>query len=97
MTQVLRQRLGTYPIGGLAPGWPLVTKTLLIVLQAVPESGVTNRRGPSTAVLSAFDKETGELISEVRLGNTPGGGPMTYVVDGRQYLIVPVEIGRAHV
>ena len=83
-------RLGTWPVGSLAPGWPLVTKTLLIVLQAVPDPGVTNRRGPSSAVISAFDKATGNLISEVRLGNTPGGGPMTYVVDGRQYLIVPV-------
>ncbi len=82
--------LGAYPTDGLAPGWPMVTETLVFVTQAVKKPGVTDRRGPSTGHLYAFDKETGEQLLRLELPKTPGGGPMTYVSGGRQYVVVPV-------
>jgi quinoprotein glucose dehydrogenase len=82
--------LGNWPVASLAPGWPLVTETLVFVLQAIPEPGVTDRRGPAKGVLFAFDKTTGERIAEISIDRAPGGGPMTYIADGRQYLVVPV-------
>ena len=57
----------------------LVTATLLF-------SGEGARGAP---VLAAFDKRTGEVVHDVEL---PGGGtvgfPITYEVDGRQYIVV---------
>jgi len=89
--------LGAYPTASLAAGWPLVTKTLLFVLQAVPAPGVTDRRGPAVGVLRAFDKATGELIHEIDIDRGPGGGPMTYMAGGKQYLVVPVgQRGQEH-
>jgi quinoprotein glucose dehydrogenase len=82
--------LGSWPISGLAPGWPLVTKTLLFVTQAIPKPGVTDRRGPAIGLLMAFDKATGELIWEGRTEKAIGGSPMTYSIGGRQLIVVPV-------
>ena len=56
----------------------------------VPKPGVTDRRGPSTGYLMAFDKVTGEQVWLQELPSTPGGAPMTYVHGGRQFIVVPV-------
>ena len=93
-------RLGTVRIASLAPGWPMVTKTLLFVLQAVsrePADGQTSLGGlggllggAAYGILRAYDKATGKLVSEREIDRIPGGAPMTYVVDGRQFIVVPV-------
>jgi len=36
----------------------------------------------------AFDQETGEVLWEVNLGSSVSGFPITYAVDGRQYVAV---------
>ena len=43
--------------------------------------------------LKAFDVDTGEVIWETRLGAPLHGYPITYSVDGKQYLAVPTGIG----
>ena len=43
--------------------------------------------------LSAFDKRTGELISETVLPANAGGSPMTYNLGSTQYVVVPVGGG----
>jgi quinoprotein glucose dehydrogenase len=83
-------KLGAWPISGLVPGWPLATKTLLFVAQSVAKPGSTDRRAPGIGYLMAFDKATGEELSRYQLPKAVGGAPMTYVVAGRQYLVVPV-------
>jgi quinoprotein glucose dehydrogenase len=83
-------KLGAWPISGLVPGWPLVTKTLLFVAQAVPKPGVTDRRGPGVGYLMAFDKKSGEELWRFDFDKAPGGAPMTYVVEGRQFVVVPI-------
>ncbi len=90
-------RLGAWPMSGLAPGWLLATKSLLFVVQAIPKEGATDRRAPGTGFLIAFDKATGEQLWQTELPKTPGGSPMTYVRDGRQFVVVPVgERGEPH-
>ena len=41
----------------------------------------------------AFDDTTGEVLWETRLSNLPNGFPITYEVDGTQYVAVPVGRG----
>ena len=90
-------KLGAWPLSGLVPGWPMVTKTLVFVTLAVPKAGVTDRRGPATGFLMAFDKATGEEVWRFELPKSPGGAPMTYVVDGRQFVVAPVgQRGEPH-
>ena len=58
----------------------LVTKTLLI---AVEGSG-------GAAILHAYDKATGEEIAAIDLPGPSGGLPMSYAVDGRQFIAISV-------
>jgi quinoprotein glucose dehydrogenase len=87
--------LGSWPMSGLSPGWPMVTKTLVFVVQAVSTAPIQDdeaspRDGPATGYLFAFDKTTGEEVVRIELPNVPGGAPMTYALDGEQTLVVPV-------
>ncbi len=62
---------------------PLVTKTLLIY--ALTTGGTTG--GPR---LVALDKATGEVLASVDLPRGAIGTPMTYQLDGRQYIALTV-------
>ena len=42
----------------------------------------------------AFDDRTGEILWEINLGSPVSGFPITYAVDGRQYVAVSVGTGR---
>jgi quinoprotein glucose dehydrogenase len=68
----------------------LVTKTLVIV----GEGQVTTQAGhPRGALLRAYDKQTGKFVGGVLMPAQQSGSPMTYSVDGRQYIIVAVSGG----
>jgi alcohol dehydrogenase (cytochrome c) len=41
----------------------------------------------------AFDVDTGDVLWQVRLGNSASGFAITYSIDGRQYIAVPTETG----
>ena len=68
------------PVGGGAFTGPLLTKSLLFI-------GVDYSGQP---LLRAFDKQTGEIVHETVLPGSPTGTPMTYMVNGRQYISVAV-------
>ena len=38
----------------------------------------------------AYDKRTGEILWTFKLPGHQSGGPMTYMVEGRQFIVVPV-------
>ena len=68
----------------------LVTKTVVVV----GDPQVTAPPGrPRGAMLRAYSKQTGEQVSEVWMPAQISGSPMTYMVDGRQYIIVAVSGG----
>ena len=68
----------------------LVTKTLLIA----GEGGVfTNADGVRGAMLRAYDKATGKEVSAVFMPAGQTGTPMTYMLNGKQYLLVAISGG----
>ena len=71
------------PVGGPSRTGPLLTKTLLFVAQ------VDNGRN----VMRAFDKTTGAVVHEIYLPLPPQGSPMTYAVEGQQYLSIAIGGG----
>jgi acido-empty-quinoprotein group A len=44
--------------------------------------------GDSSSNLIAFDPETGKILWHAELGSSISNGPMTYELDGRQYIVV---------
>ena len=70
------------PVGGQGLGGPLLTKTLLIHALALGRS--------EGAALVAYDPISGDERGRVALPAVPTGTPMTYSVDDRQYIAVPV-------
>ena len=69
------------PLGGGGRHPVLVTSTLLI-------HGQNAGYGP---LLIARDKKTGEEISSLELPANPGAAPMSYAVDGKQYIAIGVN------
>ncbi|RUT31262.1 pyrrolo-quinoline quinone [Arsenicitalea aurantiaca] len=45
--------------------------------------------GDAGRFVKAFDDETGEVLWEQRLNAPIGGHPMTYQIDGEQYVVIP--------
>ena len=100
---VLRQ-LGLPPLGRAARGHVLLTKTLLIIGQegttqreSSPQREASADLGsvmvPNFAIhdpnLRAYDKATGKVVGEVALPRNATGAPMTYMLNGKQFIVVP--------
>jgi quinoprotein glucose dehydrogenase len=68
----------------------LVTKTLVIAGDGGIFTTPSGRRG---AMLRAYDKATGREIGEVFMPAPQTGSPMTYMLDGRQFIVVAVSGG----
>jgi quinoprotein glucose dehydrogenase len=76
------QKPGDPPTGLENYGGPVVTAGGLVFIAATLDS-----------MLRAFDKDTGELLWEIKL---PGNGiatPSIYMLDGKQYVVIAVSIG----
>jgi quinoprotein glucose dehydrogenase len=68
------------PTGRATRAMTLVTKTLLFTAE-----GAGGR-----PVLDARDKATGDVVAEIALPGAVGGLPMTYAIDGRQFIVLAV-------
>ena len=68
----------------------LITRT--VVVAGDPQVTAPPGR-PRGAMLRAYNKQTGEQVGEVLMPAQISGSPMTYMVDGRQYIIVAVSGG----
>jgi len=68
----------------------LVTKTLVIAGEKNFGPTPSGQRG---AMLRAFDKATGQEAGAVYMPAPQTGSPMTYMLNGRQYLIVAISGG----
>ena len=69
----------------------VVTKTLLFAGEGWGTVG--NIRGDP--VFRAHDKQTGEIIAEIELPATQSGPPSTYMINGRQYIVMMVTDGES--
>ncbi|MBI1872832.1 MAG: pyrroloquinoline quinone-dependent dehydrogenase [Acidobacteria bacterium] len=69
-------------------GGTLVTKTLVIAGDLGFSTTPSGQRG---AMLRAYDKATGKEVGAVYLPAPQSGSPMTYMLNGRQYLVVAVS------
>lgn len=74
----LLKNLNLPPLGDFVRGYPLLTKSLLFITNS----------GTSAPNFRAFNKRTGETIWEYTLPNSPSGTPMTYRVNGKQYIVL---------
>jgi quinoprotein glucose dehydrogenase len=75
---------------GVAGVGLLVTKTLVVM----GDPQVTSPPGrPRGAMLRAYDKKTGQQVGELLMPAIQSGSPMSYSVDGRQFIVVAVSGG----
>jgi quinoprotein glucose dehydrogenase len=66
----------------------LTTKTLLIA----GEGGLhRNEAGGRVALLRAYDKATGADLGAVEMPDKQTGSPMTYMFNGKQYIVLAVS------
>ena len=86
---------------------PLVTKTLLFVGEGDPiMSSLGSRLRPEMPAslapgaggrkFRAFDKATGAILWETELPAGTTGAPMTYMFEGKQYIVVAIGSREAH-
>ena len=68
----------------------LVTKSLVIAGEGQVTTTSSHPRG---AMLRAYDKATGKEVGAVFMPAPQSGSPMTYMVNGKQYIIVAVSGG----
>ncbi len=68
----------------------IVTKTLVIM--GDPQITTTPEH-PRGAMLRAYDKQTGKQVGAVLMPAQQSGSPMTYMLNGKQYIIVAVSGG----
>jgi quinoprotein glucose dehydrogenase len=74
---------GGYNIG------TLVTKTMVVA----GDGQLTSIDHPRGAMLRAYDKNTGKELGAVWMPAPQSGSPMTYSVNGKQYIVVAVSGG----
>jgi glucose dehydrogenase len=68
----------------------LVTKTLVIAGDPLATTAPNRARG---AMLRAYDKKNGHEVGTVYMPAQQSGTPMTYAVNGRQFIVVAVSGG----
>jgi quinoprotein glucose dehydrogenase len=68
----------------------LVTKTLVVM--GDPQLTTTTQH-PRGAMLRAYDKTTGKEVGTVWMPAPQSGSPMTYAVDGRQFIVIAIGGG----
>jgi quinoprotein glucose dehydrogenase len=66
----------------------LTTKTLVIAGEPMFTATASGARG---AMLRAYDKATGHEVGAVYMPAPQSGSPMTYMLNGQQYIIVSIS------
>jgi quinoprotein glucose dehydrogenase len=69
----------------------LITKTLVIAGEGQVTTTADHPRG---AMLRAYDKATGKEVGAVFMPAPESGSPMTYMHNGKQYIVVAVSGGQ---
>ena len=66
----------------------MVTKTLVVSGECSMTTTSTGQRG---AMLRAYDKATGSEVGAVYMPVQQSGSPMTYMLNGKQYIVLAVS------
>lgn len=90
----LLKGLNLPPLGQPARPAPLLTKTLLFVGE-MDAIGLSMPPGGGGTKFRAFDKVTGAVLWETDLSAGTTGAPMTYMMQGKQYIVVAIG-GKFH-
>lgn len=97
------KKFGLPPVGRSSRSHLLLTKTLLLVAQegTTQREEISKDAGAQRGVtagakfnvvdpkLVAYNKDTGKYIGEVALPGNATGAPMTYMLNGKQYIAMP--------
>jgi quinoprotein glucose dehydrogenase len=97
----LLKPLNLPPLGSPGRSSPLVTKTLVFLGEGDPVmAGLGSRLRPEMPrtlapgwggnKFRAFDKATGSIVWETELPSGVTGAPMTYMFDGKQYIVAAI-------
>jgi quinoprotein glucose dehydrogenase len=84
------KHLNLPPLGQQGRAAPLLTKTLLFLGEGGREGvpGLPPQGGGK--MFRAFDKKSGKVVWEMELPGGTTGAPMTYMVRGKQFIVVAV-------
>jgi len=66
----------------------LTTKTLVVAGEPIDTTTPSGARG---AMMRAYDKATGKEVGAVFMGAPESGSPMTYMLDGQQYIVIAIS------
>ena len=89
ISKIVGRDVGPMGAGG---GGPLLTKSLLFVGQGAAGRG--GSQGGGANLLRAFDKASGKLVADIELPGRPSGTPMTYMLGGKQYIVIATSDAR---
>ena len=78
------------PLGQQGRVSALVTKTLVFLADG-SDAMVVQPSGAGSRKFRAYDKTTGEVVSEMELPAGVSGAPMTYFHEGRQYIVMAIS------
>jgi len=84
------RHLNLPPLGQPSRDMPLLTKSLLFVGQGDPILVRTPPGGGNGRKFRAYDKASGDVVWEMPLPAGANGSPMTYLHQGKQYIVVPI-------
>ena len=80
-------KTGQAPTGGIGL---MVTRTLVVMGDPQVTTTPDHPRG---AMLRGYDKTSGKEVGAVFMPAPQSGSPMTYLADGRQYIVVAISGG----
>ena len=78
------------PLGQQGRAGPVLTKTLLFVADGTVAINTSGKVGGDT-MFRAYDKVTGDTVWEKDLGVQATGAPMTYMHEGKQFIVVATK------
>jgi quinoprotein glucose dehydrogenase len=78
------------PLGQGGRVAPLVTKTMVFMGEGTNDGVIAAPPGYGGKIFRAFDKATGQTIWEMELPGGVSGAPMTYMINGKQFIVVAV-------
>ncbi len=85
-------RLAAWDVGSMQEKWAHQQRAMFLTGVLTTAGGLAFV-GDVDRWFKAFDVATGELAWQARLGAVPHGYPISYAVDGEQYIAVQTGIG----